>query len=926
MTQALAEALARTPEERARYLDRACPDAELRREVEELLMAQGQEGAATKDVPAPPPDALQSGFRIASYEIVSQLGAGGMGVVYKARDLKLGRFVALKFLPKGSAGDPTARSRLLREAQHASSLNHPNIATIYEVGESDDQIYVVMEFVEGRTLAAVIQRKGLAPQTAVHYGIEIASALAHAHERGIIHRDLKPSNLMITAAGQVKVLDFGLAKRSSSGELAETQSQATLTNAGAIAGTPQYMAPETLRGEPADARTDIWSLGAIFHEMLLGAPPFEGKTAYELTSAILREEPKPLPQGTPTSLRIVVQRCLAKEREHRYKQANEIGAALEAIGSDGNLVAAKIIPRRNRLWAWAAAGIFILAFLAWAGFEIFSTPAPHHTVSSSDWVQLTDFADSAVSPALSPDGSILAFIRGEETFFGPGQIEAKVLPNGEPVQLTHDATAKMSPQFSPDGSRIAYTSAPLELGGWNTWTVPVLGGGEPTLMMPNAEALTWIDANHILFSLTLGGYHMAVATSDMDRSHDRVIYTPARERGMAHRSALSPDHKWILIAEMDNEGWLPCRLVPFDGSSAGKPVGPQDAACTYATWSPDGAWMYFSSNAGGRFHIWRQKFPDGKTQQVTSGGTEEEGIAMAPDGKSFVTSVGTTQRTLWLHDAQGERQISFEGFATYPEFSHDGKKLYYVIMRNGAGATFARQNGELWVADLASLQSRRLLGETLISGYDLSANDSQIAFSTMSDNGSSRLWLASLDYRFSPREFASSVDEDSPFWDDAGYIYFRAAEGKLNFIYRMKPDGTDRNKVLQDPIFELDGISPDGRRAAVVAGPNTQGLVEPLDGGTPIPVCSGYCNAGWSRDGRAFAVFISTMDGDKTIVAPLAPGKDLPVFPLGGLKESNLKQMKGAKVFDGAVIPGPGASNAFFHEQSHRNLFRVPLP
>jgi len=922
----LAEALDRAPEERRAYLDRACGEPEMRREVESLIAAHEREGTTFVDSePEPTGAPLASGTRIGAYEIVAQLGAGGMGVVYKARDAKLGRLVALKFLPESLEADSTARARLLREAQHASALNHPNIATIYEVGENAGQIYIAMELIEGRTLSAVVPGGGLAPQTAIHYGVEIASALAHAHEQGIIHRDLKPANVMVTASGHAKVLDFGLAKRVSSSELTGEMLQNSLTKPGAIVGTLQYMAPETLRGEPADARTDLWGAGAILHEMLMGGPPFEGKTAYELSSAILREQPKPLPQRIPASLRTVVQRCLAKEREHRYQHSSEIRAALEAIGSDANMPAPRPRRRPGVYWATSAVGLVVAGLVVWGGFRFFGAkPAEHHAVSSGDWVQITDFADSAVSPALSPDGHMLAFIRGDDTFFGPGQIEAKVLPNGEAVQLTHDSTSKMSPEFSPDGSTIAYTVAPPGALGWNTWQVPVLGG-EARLMFPNTEGMTWIDPNHLLFSEILTGLHMALATSNGDRSNSRFVYTPPRERGMAHRSALSPDRRWVLVAEMDNGGWLPCRLVPFDGSSSGKRVGPPDAACTHAAWSPDGTWMYLNSNAGGRFHIWRQRFPDGDPEPVTSGGTDEEGIAVTPDGSSLVTSVGSTQSTVWVRDAHGERQISSEGYAISPEFSHDGKKLYYMIRRNGLTGAFARQDGELWVTDLASGSSQRLLGDTLITGYDVSADDTQAVFSTKDAQDRSHLWLASLDFRFPPRQFASSVDEDQPYWDAAGHIYFRAAEAKSNFVYRMNADGSGRTKMLANPVLELHGISADGKWAVVLEGSEVQVTAEPIGGGKPVSICVGYCDSMWSRDGRTFVVYLVDMHGASTVMFPLQGGKDLPALPASGLTDSDLGQLKGPKVLKTAVFPGPGGETAFLREDVHRNLFRVPL-
>jgi Tol biopolymer transport system component len=249
---------------------------------------------------------------------------------------------------------------------------------------------------------------------------------------------------------------------------------------------------------------------------------------------------------------------------------------------------------------------------------------------------------------------------------------------------------------------------------------------------------------------------------------------------MAHRSSLSPDRKSVLLAEMENGGWLPCRLAPFDGSSTGRSVGPVGAGCTYVAWSPDGTWMYFTSDAGGRFHIWRQRFPDGQPEQLTFGATEEAGIAAAPEGSSLITSVGLAESTVWVRDAQGDRQISSEGYADQPQFSPDGKKLYYLVRPRGASAEF--KNGELWVADLETNRSERLLPGFLLRGYDISPDGKRVAFPTTDTQGHSRLWLASLDMRTAPRQFPSSVNEDEPQFDAHGYLYFRAAEGRSNFL------------------------------------------------------------------------------------------------------------------------------------------------
>jgi serine/threonine-protein kinase len=275
------------------------------------------------------------GRRLGHYRILAKIGAGGMGQVYRARDEQLDREVAIKVLPEHRFGDPAARARLLREARTASKLNHPHICTVHEVGEAEGQAYIVMEYVEGRPLSEWIARRSVTVEQALRYAVQIADGLAHAHERGVVHRDLKCANVVITSEERVKVLDFGLAKRLSGTDLTEatTHSQASLSEAGAVVGTLPYMAPEQLRGEPADAASDIWALGVMLYEMIVGARPFQGQTGFELSSAILNRPPPPLPAKVPVELRAVIERCLAKERARRYQRGSEARAVLEAVQS-----------------------------------------------------------------------------------------------------------------------------------------------------------------------------------------------------------------------------------------------------------------------------------------------------------------------------------------------------------------------------------------------------------------------------------------------------------------------------------------------------------------------------------------------------------------------------------------------------------------
>ena len=283
------------------------------------------------------------GRRLAHFLVIDKLGAGGMGEVYRAHDEQLDRDVALKVLPAVSCHDPAARARLLREARAASKLNHPNICTIHEVGEADGQVYIAMELVEGRSLSSYVAAGPQPPEQVMRYGIQLADALAHAHQHGIIHRDLKSANVIITRDGRAKVLDFGLAKRLANEALAETTTQTvnTLTVPGTIVGTLAYLAPEQLLGQPADARSDIWSLGVVLYEMAAGRRPFHGQSAVELSSAILNQPLPPLASRPgvvpPAGIRAVIERCLEKDPLRRFQRGEELRAALEIVQSGSAL-------------------------------------------------------------------------------------------------------------------------------------------------------------------------------------------------------------------------------------------------------------------------------------------------------------------------------------------------------------------------------------------------------------------------------------------------------------------------------------------------------------------------------------------------------------------------------------------------------------
>ena len=893
-------------------------DPEIRERIEQMLAVDSGSGiidppdhAALAD---PTKTVIAPGTQLGPYEIKAQIGAGGMGTVYRALDTRLGRVVAIKI------ASARYSERFQREARAISALNHPHICTLYDIGPN----YLVMEFIEGSTLAAEFRKGPLAPPLAARYGAEIAGALAEAHARGIVHRDLKPSNVMLTKHG-AKVLDFGLAKM-----LSETG----ITETGGVMGTPAYMAPEQVDGLEPTESADLFALGLVLYEMSVGRLPFPGASLGQmLSSGSNPAVPAPSRQrvGVPARLDGLVAKLLEKDPAKRPQSAAEIARDLSALAE--RLAATPARSRWRPLLALSSAGLLVVLaawlYLRSRAAENFP-PVPGNPAS---YTQLTSFTDAAVNPVLSPDGRMLAFYRSSNGFLTPDQIWLKLLPDGEPIQVTHDPREKYNIAFSPDGARIAYTAFGDVDRLFDTYTVSSLGG-DSALFLPNSGGLSWLDKDHLLFSQVKAGVHMGIVTARADRSDLREIYYPVKERGMAHYSYLSPDGKWVLLAEMD-PAWQPCRAVPFSGGSIGRQVGPPGAACLSAAWSPDGKWIYLSARVAGRNHLWRQRFPDGKPQQITFGSTDEIGIAMAPDGRSLITSMIMVQNSVWLHDSHGDRALSTEGYAdnTRPLFSRGGKRLYYLMRRDSPESP-----AELWRADLDSGKSEVVLPGVSMSGFDISEDEKEVVFSQQPAGKPGELWIASLDRSAPPRRIAAT-GESGPCFGPDGEVLFRMTEGKANYLGAMNADGTGRRRAFPGPVLAVSSISPDrcfiivGAVIPGVANPSTpHAFALPLSGGHPQRICEGYCTPTWSADGRYLYMEIApdsrvNPDG-KTAAIPVPPGATLPPLPVEAVRNpAEWAKVRGVKIVEHAnIAPGPDPSTyAYIKTSIHANLFRIPL-
>ncbi|HEY7214762.1 MAG TPA: protein kinase, partial [Thermoanaerobaculia bacterium] len=439
------------------------------------------------------------GTRLGSYEIIAPLGSGGMGEVYRGRDSRLNRDVAVKVLAHRLTGNPEALARFKREAQAVAALSHPNVLALFDYGESDGTVFAVMELLDGETLRARLTSGPLPQRKAVEYAVQIARGLAAAHERGIVHRDLKPENVFLTRDGQVKILDFGLARLAtveSDGGETFSPTPSLPTRPGIVMGTPGYMSPEQVRGQGTDPRSDLFAFGTILYEMLAGRRAFRGDTAAEAMTAALREEPPELPASVPPTLDRLVRHCLEKDREQRFQSARDLAFDLEAI-LDRSTSAASAVPARRRravpAWvAWAAVTLVSTGVVGWLASSRAAPPGAPARFSITLPAGLR-LADPPLGVAVSPDGRFIAFTATQGD--NAPQLWVRPLDTLEPRLLagTEDATL---PFWSPDSRFLGFFAA------GKLKRVAVEGSAPPQIVCDAIDSRggTWNQTGDILFA------------------------------------------------------------------------------------------------------------------------------------------------------------------------------------------------------------------------------------------------------------------------------------------------------------------------------------------------------------------------------------------------------------------------------------------
>ncbi len=809
---------------------------------------------------------LVNGTRLGPYEILSPLGAGGMGEVYRARDTRLDRTVAIKVISGHLSEKPQLRERFEREARAVSRLNHPHICTLYDVGQHEGADYLVMEYLEGETLAHRLAKGPLPLDQVLSYAVEIADALAQAHRQGVIHRDLKPGNIMLTRAGS-KVLDFGLAKvHALESAPGLTQHTNTLTEEGTLVGTLQYMAPEQLEGKEADARSDIFAFGAMVYEMAAARKAFEGKSKASLIAAILEHEPPPLMSlqpVAPPALDHVVRVCMAKDPEERWQTAGDLKRELKWITESGSQVTSEPVAaaraRQTGNRTAAAVTIAALVVLATGGaywfFKGRANPASSH-IALGRTTQITVDPGLTLDPVISPDGKLIAYAAGTTS---QAHIYVRQLGATRSIKLTEGMPGHHRwPQWSPDGSRILFSTVDLRTLVRTISTVPALGGASKRLIekkdatlrapvwSPDGTRIAYASGSDV-YVLSLDGTPAVkiaehpVDTHSLAWSQDgaRIAYVVGNGNfvfGVGALANIAPSSIWV---------------VPAAG---GKAVQVTDRVHLNMSpvWTRDSQRLLFISNRGGRRDLY----------ELALRASDE------PAGTPALLTAGLNALTISL--------------------SNDGTKLAYTVLNHEAN---------IWSIPIptrppvsVSTATSVTTGNQAIEGITLSPDQKWLAFDS-NRSGNQDIFRMPLAGGEIEQLTTSLGDDFLPSWSpDGKEIAFYSWRSGSRDLYLMSVDGSAERQLTSDPGQEFyPDWSPDGKHLvflSIQSGKNALALItRSADGASwgttkELAVPGGY--ARWSPDGRLIAYVFT----DLRVVSPeggepriLVESKDPGVFP-----------------------------------------------